>query len=148
MVWNTTMLFFQILLLGGYLYAHVISKISVTNAIALHTLALLAAGLVTLPMPTITPPDDIGNPLWWQITMMMGAIGLPFLFLSATAPLLQKWFSQTSNPTRPIPISYASSNASLIGSGPRCSIRWSSNNYSPLPINRAYGLSAFIFFWP
>lgn len=117
MVWNTTMLFFQILLLGGYLYAHVISKISVTKwQFALHTLALLAAGLVTLPMPTaITPPDDIGNPLWWQITMMMGAIGLPFLFLSATAPLLQKWFSQTSHPDASNPyFLYASSNVGSV----------------------------------
>lgn len=117
MVWNTTMLFFQILLLGGYLYAHILSKIPATKwQFALHTLVLLAAGLMTLPMPTsITPPDDMGNPLWWQITMMMGAIGLPFLFLSATAPLLQKWFSHTSHPDASNPyFLYASSNVGSV----------------------------------
>lgn len=117
MVWNTTMLFFQILLLGGYLYAHILSKIPTTKVqFAVHTLVLLGASLITLPMPTaITPPDDMGNPLWWQITMMMGAIGLPFMFLSATAPLLQKWFSHTAHPDASNPyFLYASSNVGSV----------------------------------
>lgn len=98
-VWNTTMLFFQILLLGGYFYAHALSKISRPLwQFMIHFGLVMLAGLSTLPMIThVVPPDDLANPLWWQIKSMMIMIGLPFLFLSATAPLLQRWFSHTDH---------------------------------------------------
>ncbi|HNS45368.1 MAG TPA: spermidine synthase, partial [Alphaproteobacteria bacterium] len=116
MVWNTTMMFFQILLLGGYFYAHTLSKIgSLKIQSALHAGLILAAGLITLPMATtMNPPADTQSPLIWQLGEMILMIGLPFLFLSASAPLLQKWFSQTTHPDAHNP--YFLYSASNIGS--------------------------------
>lgn len=113
MVWNTTMMFFQILLLGGYFYAHTIAKIrSIKTQSALHAAFILGAGLITLPMvTTMPPPTDADDPLFWQLGAMGLMIGLPFLFLSASAPLLQKWFSQTTHPDADNPyFLYAASN--------------------------------------
>ena len=62
-VWNTAMVFFQAMLLGGYIYAHVISKyLPMPAQIAVHAVVLLS-GLLFLPIaigvgvtPTIEAP--------------------------------------------------------------------------------------------
>ncbi|MDY0030020.1 MAG: fused MFS/spermidine synthase [Pseudobdellovibrionaceae bacterium] len=114
MVWNTSMLFFQILLLGGYLYAHGITKIkSIRLQFAAHFGLVILAGLSTLPIYSGAQlvPDETVTPLIWQVQTMMYMVGLPFLFLSATAPLLQKWFSYSDHPDADNPyFLYASSN--------------------------------------
>lgn len=114
MVWNTSMLFFQILLLGGYLYAHGISQLkSLKVQFFAHFFLVLLAGLSTLPIYAgeRLVPDESISPLLWQIKSMMYMVGLPFLFLSATAPLLQKWFSYSDHPDAGNPyFLYASSN--------------------------------------
>src|SRR3974390_955650 len=65
-VWTTCMLFFQVLLLGGYAYAHFISSWFKPRTQVLGQLVLLGAALALLP---ITPgdswkPDGTGNPTW------------------------------------------------------------------------------------
>src|SRR5437899_5627711 len=65
-VWTTCMLFFQMLLLGGYAYAHLVSKHLRPRTQAIVHLVLLAAAIVSLP---ITPGDNWkpspgGNPAW------------------------------------------------------------------------------------
>src|SRR5208283_876543 len=65
-VWTTCLLFFQLLLLGGYAYAHFTSRWLKSRSQAILHLALLAAALACLP---ITPadtwkPDGNGNPTW------------------------------------------------------------------------------------
>ncbi len=114
MVWNTSMLFFQILLLGGYLYAHGITKIkSIKLQFVAHFGLVLLAGLSTFPIYSGAQlvPDETVSPLIWQVQTMMYMVGLPFLFLSATAPLLQKWFSYSDHPDADNPyFLYASSN--------------------------------------
>lgn len=115
-VWNTTMVFFQILLLLGYFYAHFLAKIKdIRPQFGLHIAFLLLAGL-TLPMTTaFMAPSDGQSPLLWQLTTMAGMIAGPFLFLSATAPLLQKWFSFTPHPNASNPyFLYAASNAGSV----------------------------------
>jgi len=95
-VWTTCMLFFQVLLLGGYAYAHFSSRWLKPRRQALVQLALLAAALALLP---ITPndswkPQGGGNPTVQILALLAVCIGLPYFVLSATGPLVQHWFSR------------------------------------------------------
>ena len=114
-VWNTAMVFFQVLLLAGYLYAHLLVKIdNIKYQFIIHGVVLFTAFL-TLPMAiAFLPPADSASPFIWQLTTMIGMIGLPFFALSTSAPLLQKWFSLTSHPNAHNP--YFLYSASNIGS--------------------------------
>src|SRR5512138_2994945 len=96
-VWTTCMLFFQVLLLGGYAYAHLSNRFLRPRAQAVLHLVLVALGLLTLP---ITPdsswkPDGAGDPTLRILGLLACSVGLPYFALSATAPLLQSWFSRS-----------------------------------------------------
>ena len=113
-VWNTAMVFFQALLLGGYVYAHVLSRyVPLRGQVALHV-AVTALGLLFLPLavdPNLRPPDT-GMPTLWLLALFTATVGLPFFALSANAPLLQRWFSRTDHPDADDPyFLYAASNA-------------------------------------
>ena len=96
-VWTTCMLFFQVLLLGGYAYAHLsIRRLGPRVQAVLH-LALLLAALTQLP---ITPDDawkplTVDAPAWHILVLLTASIGLPYLALSSTTPLMQAWLSRT-----------------------------------------------------
>jgi hypothetical protein len=111
-VWTTCMLFFQVLLLGGYAYAHVIvSRLSSRLQVVVH-IALIMMALAALP---ITPQaswklESIGNPILQILLLATVCIGLPYFVLSSTGPLLQGWFSRTNPGTPPYRL-YAFSNA-------------------------------------
>jgi hypothetical protein len=115
-VWNTCMVFFQALLLGGYAYALVISqRLSLRNQAIVHALLLLAAALV-LPFRlsdrvlALLPTQS--SPIVWLLSTLLVTVGPPFLLLSATAPLLQRWFSHSSHRSARDPyFLYAVSNA-------------------------------------
>jgi hypothetical protein len=113
MVWNTCVLFFQILLLAGYAYAHGVTRwLGPGRAGAAYGLVLLLPFL-TLPFaigPDAQPPAD-GNPVGWLLLVLAKSIGLPFFALAATAPLLQRWFADTDHPSARDPyFLYAASN--------------------------------------
>jgi SAM-dependent methyltransferase len=96
-VWTACMLFFQTALLAGYAYAHVVrTRLSDRGQAAVH-LALLAAGLVLLPIvPSATwKPEAAGDPTWLILGALATSVGLPYFALSATSPLLQAWLSTT-----------------------------------------------------
>ena len=113
-VWNTCMVFYQTLLFGGYLYAHWLTTRSGNQRqIQIHT-ALMIFSLFALPvaLPLDANPPSEGNPTFWLIWTLFLAIGLPFFVVSATAPLLQKWFSQLGHRSSGDPYYlYAASNA-------------------------------------
>jgi hypothetical protein len=113
-VWNTCMVFYQTLLFGGYLYAHLLTTRSGNQRqIQIHT-ALMIFSLFALPvaLPLDANPPSEGNPTFWLIWTLFLAIGLPFFVVSATAPLLQKWFSQLGHRSSGDPYYlYAASNA-------------------------------------
>ncbi|RZV49135.1 MAG: class I SAM-dependent methyltransferase, partial [Pseudomonadales bacterium] len=98
-VWNTSMLLFQATLLAGYAYAHYSTQmLDVRRQSILHLLLLVAAFLV-LPIAVAanwSPPTE-HSPVAWLIALLAFSIGLPFFVLSATAPLLQKWFAHTND---------------------------------------------------
>jgi hypothetical protein len=117
LVWNTCMVFFQAMLLAGYGYAHAsTSWLAVRRQAALHG-ALLLLPLLTLPFyisERWTPPTE-SNPAPWLLLVLLISVGLPFFAVSATAPLLQKWFASTTHPSARDPyFLYAASNVGSI----------------------------------
>ena len=96
-VWTTAAMFFQLGLLGGYLYAHVISRVtSLRIQFAVH-LAVLALASIALPVAVNEPPLLAGQapPIVSLLLMLAGGLGLPFFAVASTAPLLQRWLSRT-----------------------------------------------------
>ena len=118
-VWNTCLLFFQLLLLLGYLYAHFTGKwLGIKRHMVVHV-ALIAAALYFLPVtipPGLLERLDI-NPIHKVLWGLLLSVGFPFLVLSANAPLLQNCFSTTDHRAARDPyFLYAASNAgSLFG---------------------------------
>jgi hypothetical protein len=102
-VWVTCMLFFQVALLLGYGYAHVLSLPIFARMNALVHSALLLLPLFVLPIvfdPKSTEawPAD-ANPTLPLLGLLALRVGLPFFVLSASGPLLQKWFSTLGHPS-------------------------------------------------
>jgi hypothetical protein len=112
-VWNTCMVFYQIILFLGYLYAHTIStRFGRHRQIQIHAL-VIALSFLALPLAlpeNTTPPTDT-NPTIWLLWTLLLAIGLPFFVVSTTAPLVQKWFTNIGHKTSHDPYYlYAASN--------------------------------------
>jgi hypothetical protein len=112
-VWSTCMVFFQAALLGGYAYAHASTARLRPSRQALLHLVVLAVPLAVLPLavnPRLLRGGE-ANPVLDVLTLLSVSVGLPFLVVSATAPLLQKWFTQTGHPAARDPyFLYAASN--------------------------------------
>src|SRR3954468_19295695 len=118
-VWTTCMLFFQLLLLGGYAYAHGLGKVSGRRQPIVHTVLLLAA-LATLPiMPAEHWKPTGGEQPVVRILLLLGAtVGLPYFLLASTSPLIQAWFSRarpSENPYRLFALSNLASLIALLG---------------------------------
>jgi hypothetical protein len=115
-VWNTCLLFFQTLLLIGYLYALALSRwLSLRSQAAVHVLLVTVIAIylfrspVHSPVLTAVPP---GNPTLWLLETLLFSVGLPFFILSTSNPLLQSWFSKLQHRLAVDPyFLYAASNA-------------------------------------
>lgn len=110
-VWTLCMLFFQLGLLCGYYYAHWLAKhVPIKRQPALHLLFIL----FSMAMLPITPNDELAygytDPTVGVMTLLLTTVGLPFVVLSASAPLLQHWFSHVYPQKSPFRL-YALSNA-------------------------------------
>jgi hypothetical protein len=112
-VWNTCLCFFQATLLLGYLYAHLSAKcLEARTQLGVHVL-VLAFAVMFLPLnPSAGVPPSKGAPVLWLILRLATTVGIPFFALTATAPLLQCWFSRTDHETAADPyFLYSASNA-------------------------------------
>lgn len=111
-VWNTAMLFFQILLLGGYAYAHGMARFVPVRSQYIVHLSLFVLAALSLPLALTPGAEPTGqDPMMWQLRTMLGMAAGPFFILSATAPLLQQWFSKTAHERAENPyFLYAASN--------------------------------------
>jgi spermidine synthase len=111
-VWSACLLFFQACLLGGYAYAHWLGSLARPRVQAAIHMALLATSLVFLPLrPDVAiwkgaPGADPSGRILLLLTVTVGG---PYLLLSATAPLLQRWYT-LNDPERPPWRLYALSN--------------------------------------
>jgi len=93
-VWTTTLMFFQITLLAGYVYAYwSIRYLSPRMQGVIH-LALLVTSLVLLPIvpSPAWKPLEAGDPTWRILMVLAASVGLPYFILSTTGPLLQAWY--------------------------------------------------------
>lgn len=120
-VWTTCMLFFECVLLAGYGYSHWMAhKIGPRRQVQIHcallgvVVLILAAqwfiwGAPLLPQKNLAPSgEDI--PLLSLLGLLFISVGIPYLLVSTTSPLLQSWFAKLF-PERSVYRLYALSNA-------------------------------------
>ena len=113
-VWSTCMVFFQAALLGGYAYAHAsAARLPVRAQTGLHVvLLLLPLAVLPLGVDAARLRGGEASPVLDVLTLLSFSVGLPFFAVSATAPLLQRWFAHTGHRAASDPyFLYAASNA-------------------------------------
>ena len=91
-MWATCMVVFQVLLLVGYAYAHFIARWTPRRQALVHGLLLLVS-LTFLPITSLQESNETGDPALRIARLLLGNIGLPYMMLAATGPLLQSWFA-------------------------------------------------------
>jgi SAM-dependent methyltransferase len=118
-VWNTCVMVFQMLLLAGYGYSVLLVRMAnVRKGVAVHA-ALVAGSVALWPFAVqalwLTPSPG-WPPVAWVTAAVIVAVGLPFVLLSATSPLLQVWLARASSAPLNVHRLYAASNiASVVG---------------------------------
>ncbi len=115
-VWATCLVFFQSALLLGYLYADVATRrLGPRRQSVLH-LGLLLVSLLWLPIaPQVFWRSRVQvDPAWRICGLLTFAIGLPFILLSATSPLLQTWYARRASGRSPYYLFALSNLASLL----------------------------------
>ena len=96
-VWNTCLLFFQVLLTAGYGFSHLLAR---RFAPRRQVLAILALILITLAFLPVTPaktwlPDNVNKPSWYILRLLVASVGACYFLLSSISPIMQSWFSRT-----------------------------------------------------
>ena len=115
-VWATCLVFFQTLLLLGYAYADQVSRrLAPSRQVMLHAL-LLATSLATLPVLAGSEwkPDGSEDPGLYILMLLGATVGLPYLMLSTTGPLIQSWAAQSGEGPRVYRLFSLSNLASLL----------------------------------
>lgn len=115
-VWATCMLFFQLVLLLGYLYAHwTTSHLAPNRQVFLHA-GLLAVSLLTLPITpsAVWKPAGGQDPTLGILGLLGATVGLPYFLLSTTGPLVQAWYARATRGRLPYRLFALSNFASLL----------------------------------
>ncbi len=108
-VWNSAMLVYQALLLGGYAYAHWLGRFQVRRQAVIHLALFLVAALwLPIGIAQIAPPGP-GQEALWVPLLLLASIGPVFFVVSAQAPLMQRWFAADARAGDPYYL-YAASN--------------------------------------
>ncbi|QHN02057.1 hypothetical protein FTO74_00665 [Granulicella sp. WH15] len=116
-VWMTCLVFFQLVLLGGYLYAHLVTRGWTRHwqrALHLALLALAVASALGWAMGLAPLNPAVTHPVLRIFAALSLRIGLPFLMLGATSPLLQVWWTQVERSPIPYRLFALSNLASLL----------------------------------
>jgi len=110
-VWTVCMLFFQLLLVAGYVYSHWLVERLRPRAQSLVHIALLALALVSLPIlpdPSWKPSGE-ADPSFRILGLLGAAVGVPYFLLATTSPLVQAWYARARDAALPYRL-YALSN--------------------------------------
>ena len=96
-MWSACLLFFQTALLAGYVYAHLTKRFGLATQARAHVVLLLVA-VATLPIvPSPSwKPVDASHPVGRILLLLTATVGLPYVLLAATAPMVQHWFARAS----------------------------------------------------
>ena len=114
-VWTTCLVFFSLVLLLGYLYAHWVSSRFDSRKQAVIHILLLTAGLLTLGIRIRPSPAAVSfHPALTVFRVLVTVIGLPYLALSATTPLLTAWYADSFEGRSPYRLFALSNLASLL----------------------------------
>ena len=115
-MWSTCSLFFQFLLLFGYLYVHVATRLRCPSAAAGPRGVHLPLVLLPIAVPPVTPTAGHVGPALCLLWILLLMIGLPFAVMSTTGPFLQRWYSWTRVPRSEDPyFLFATSNLGSFG---------------------------------
>ena len=116
-VWTTALLFFQMMLVAGYTYAHLFTiHLNVRKQVCLHLFFVTVAlsFLPIFPSPQWKPEPDSIPAL--RIILLLGAsVGLPYALLATTGPLLQRWLLHIDKDVQPFRLFAVSNTGSLLG---------------------------------
>jgi len=118
-VWTTCMLFFQVLLFGGYAYAHATARFLAPRGQGILHLVLIVLAFAALPISPNPAWKPVGSehPTLRILALLATTVGAPYFILSSTGPLVQSWFSRTypgRSPYRLYSLSNIGSLAALI----------------------------------
>ena len=96
-VWTTCLMFFQVLLVAGYAYAHVLNRYFKPRLqLIIHTFFLCTACLLLPIRPSDSwKPDGGGDPALQISLLLLATVGLPFFVLTTTSPLIQAWMAKS-----------------------------------------------------
>ena len=116
-VWMTCLAFYQTALFAGYAYAHwLVSKVPLRGQPWLHALFFVGSLAVLPVLPGAEWKPEPGADAGLRILAMLSAhVGLPFVLLAATGPLLQAWFARVLPGRSPYPLYAVSNLGSLLG---------------------------------
>lgn len=115
-VWAVCLVFFQSALLLGYWYADAATRrLAPKTFLSLH-LALLLLSLFLLPIApqTFWRTHAAVDPAWRILGLLTFSIGLPFVLLSSTSPLVQAWYARRAAGSSPYHLYSLSNLASLL----------------------------------
>jgi hypothetical protein len=115
-VWTACLLVFQALLVLGYAYAHWLSRWTARRQVLLHAVILLIslAFLPVLPAEAWRPEGG-EDPVLRIVLLLVATVGVPYVLLAATGPLLQSWLTRETSGASPYRYYALSNAASLLG---------------------------------
>src|SRR5512136_3014909 len=115
-VWSACLLFFQVVLLLGYLYAHLlVRRLRPRRQFFVHiaALALSLLALHVIPNPAWKPAGG-EDPVLRIVVLLAACVGLPYMLLASTGPLLQAWYARTHHVAFPYRLYSVSNIGSLL----------------------------------
>ncbi len=117
-VWTTALVFFQLILLGAYLYSYLSTKYLTPRSQRILHLSLLAVSLLfipTAPHPFWKPSGSDDFPIFLILGELSTSVGVPYFLLTSTTPLLQAWYARENSNSLPYRLFALSNAASLLG---------------------------------